>query len=119
MRKIRSALPHLGLSLWSHSARHAPVWSVSSRVPISFASSGRSIAPPWPGFILEDRFDCKLHRARTVGIGRLQERAGGYIVVDRRPLRVVEDVECLRAEFKMQPLLDGNALEQSHVEVRP
>ena len=39
------------------------------------------------------------------------------IVGNIAPLRMVENVECLRAEFESDPLREAEVLEESHVEI--
>ncbi len=59
---------------------------------------------------------CRRCQKAVGGTGRGSIAVRGR--VDRAPLGVIEDVECLCAELEVHTFMDGEVLEQTHIEVR-
>lgn len=76
--------------------------------------------------LLEDKLRPQLQNTGVVGGNRRQECGGRAIVravtggvVDGAPLRMVEDVECLRAKLEVHFFVDGEVLEEAHIVICP
>jgi len=54
---------------------------------------------------------------KCVGGRTIDVSSGASLTCNRGPLRVIKDVECFGAEFNGCALLDGEVLEDRHVEV--
>ena len=83
--------------------------------------------------MLEDELRSKLQYAWAVSdpglkeVGRAEATGGGgepsaacgaaLVTSQRAPLSVIEDVECFYPELEGGPLLDGEVLEQRHVDI--
>jgi hypothetical protein len=71
-------------------------------------------------FQLEVEPQTELHAPRIMGAVQLEEAtgcSGNKGVVDAVELRVVKEVECLHAEFKSGPFVDGEPFESAEIEV--
>ena len=73
---------------------------------------------------LEDELRSQLQNTSVVGGGRGQECRSGAIgravtgrVINRAPLRMVEDVECFGAELEVHVLVHREVLEKTHIEI--
>jgi len=67
---------------------------------------------------LEAELQSELQGAGTMSTVGTQECIASQSVIYAAPLRVIEDVEGLGAEFDQGPLCRPEVLEQSHVEIR-
>ena len=73
---------------------------------------------------LEDKLRRQLQNAGVVGGGRGQECRGRAIcraitcrIINRAPLRMVEDIEGFRAKLEVHLFAHGEVLEEAHIEI--